>query len=102
MDGGRYVLLTDKGELVSVNESQSHAPIRKLSELSVSHSYIHRGRKAGGLTGMREGGGTRRGIRGMRRGKRQIEGEYYQNIQKYMYESITRKTTVTSSCYTLI
>ena len=47
--GGRYILLTDKNELATVNESLSHAPVRKLGELSVSHSHIHTGRKAGGL-----------------------------------------------------
>ena len=43
--GGRYILLTDKNELATVNESLSHAPVRKLGELSVSHSHIHTGKR---------------------------------------------------------
>jgi hypothetical protein len=100
--GGRYILLTDKNELATVNESLSHAPVRKLGELSVSHSHIHTGRKAGGLAGMREWRRDKKAIREMRRGKGQVEGEYYQNIQQYIYENITKEPTVISSYYTLI
>lgn len=74
-DGGRYIFLTDKGERATVKESPSHDPIRKLSEPSVFHSLDTQESRTNRLR-------DKEGICEMRRDKRHVEGEHYQNIQK--------------------